>query len=796
MKSGFFLAVTLFFTSVHPLWAAVTEPDYPYSAAIIYKNAADDPSLACTDGLDEGCKTFFDRASVTCTDDQDYITRILEDPNQKFTTGPGLMGGTITHLPNLAPDTETFIEDYAGYLKGLMLGSSYPGDNNIAILDAACLALSKGQSFDRDECYCEELGIGTRREDGSCDLNEMNAAKGIPRTLTREQQYNLVKKRADHLKTNLCQNNNQGNCEPDHPCFGEGTVLKSTLANQVPDTYEEYASLDSFAREQIKSCVGSPSNTTKPLFLVVVPEWNKVTAKSIFNTTICGILDDFINLKVCHQYVPSYSLIAAPGLGAAEMSSLENQLTNTKNKWKETKDEIEAASNQPLNWSQISGSGNDAIIDAILQKAIANKNTCATKNTTMFMGSVFNTGDNSAKARFNFSILDFLKANGQSPFSFRMYLIAPEELAKLDILNATGKNSIGNSLLTLLKRFKQVDIPSGLVSAAESTTITKTIIDYDHPYDCYDPQTKQNKTCYPEIIVPVASGNAPEDTANLRGGGVVSRANLAKRILLSRNNTSHQSTTCYFNNEAQSNPKMINLALGQIEKFNDPRCNEYLNIYTSSEVNVCNATSHPPMLDASGACKICNSENFEFASNLPESLIKIFESAGQEFNVPGSVVMGIFFGEGGFQRITYNGKECYGPWTDESVQAASSCGGEIQNCQTCNVSGVGALGPLQQRPKYIDPATNGNPCNLYEAARNTAYQIHRGRVGYPTWEDTCAGINLHNNDGAHYSRSCTDWTLEDVATAARAHRGLCDPEFQNRVIDLWKQYTCGTGVNL
>jgi hypothetical protein len=49
---------------------------------------------------------------------------------------------------------------------------------------------------------------------------------------------------------------------------------------------------------------------------------------------------------------------------------------------------------------------------------------------------------------------------------------------------------------------------------------------------------------------------------------------------------------------------------------------------------------------------------------------------------------------------------------------------------------------------------------------------------------TCNGIS-YNTQGSPAS-TCTNWSIEDVATAYRLHRGICDTVSQTRFINIFQ----------
>ena len=191
------------------------------------------------------------------------------------------------------------------------------------------------------------------------------------------------------------------------------------------------------------------------------------------------------------------------------------------------------------------------------------------------------------------------------------------------------------------------------------------------------------------------------------------------------------------------------------------------NIECTAEVDL---LSLPP---ADPSCTgACNGYTFE-----SPTMQAIFESAASAYNVPVSVLLGIFFSEGGLNSNDDR--------SESAVLQASGPNCEVTDCDS-NVSGSGARGPWQFIPStwntvssaVIDAGVSDgrepNICNLldstFAAARLLSIGVN-GHSGYPTGAGgQCFGVAY--NRGSKQGSGCA-WTDSDVTTAARQYLGYC-----------------------
>lgn len=178
-----------------------------------------------------------------------------------------------------------------------------------------------------------------------------------------------------------------------------------------------------------------------------------------------------------------------------------------------------------------------------------------------------------------------------------------------------------------------------------------------------------------------------------------------------------------------------------------------------------------PSVDSSctgGACS-----GFEFPS---ETMGDIFKSAASFYKVPLSVLIGVFYNEGGFERYD---------WNEELVRASSGPNCEIPNCRSFNVSSTGAIGPWQfigwgdQATSAVTSAVNDgrtpNPCNLLDSTFAAAAKLARQKGGWGGYSSpTCVGVTL--NTGSSSSGNSCSWSDSDIVTAARQYLGYCDSQ--------------------
>ncbi|MCH7951622.1 hypothetical protein IH980_02730 [Patescibacteria group bacterium] len=222
--------------------------------------------------------------------------------------------------------------------------------------------------------------------------------------------------------------------------------------------------------------------------------------------------------------------------------------------------------------------------------------------------------------------------------------------------------------------------------------------------------------------------------------------------------------------------------------------------WTSGTYGACGSTSFcqvgacsdpgsmPSLSGGSGSCRVnCSS----LAGNsVPPLMRDIIGTAGQEYGVPGALIIAIMFAEGGFER-----QSCYGgAWSNALVEESSACGGQVPNCCNCNVSSSGARGTFQWIPRWfeayrdaaqaVDPSRAGDPCNFLDAAFATAKKLsleHGGAASYSP--PSCDGITY--NTLAPRKTSCGDWNSQDIATATRQYVGACNVDYQQNVFSAY-----------
>lgn len=214
--------------------------------------------------------------------------------------------------------------------------------------------------------------------------------------------------------------------------------------------------------------------------------------------------------------------------------------------------------------------------------------------------------------------------------------------------------------------------------------------------------------------------------------------------------------------------------------------------------STCTASSTLPSLpNQNSVCQTCN---FNFPS---ESMQKIFLAAASYYQVPTSVLVGIFYNEGGLNNrqkltdsyiISASGPNCQVPEED--------CGGHM--------SREGATGPWQFIPKYWDSISSGlandlvkagvsdgripNICNFLDSTFAAAKALQQGKFGNPNYiNNQCVGVSL--NRGSSSANGCS-WSQSDIVTAARQYLGYCedpqnpDPKFSPRPACLSNPNSC------
>ncbi|MEK7163692.1 MAG: hypothetical protein AAB768_00945, partial [Patescibacteria group bacterium] len=192
----------------------------------------------------------------------------------------------------------------------------------------------------------------------------------------------------------------------------------------------------------------------------------------------------------------------------------------------------------------------------------------------------------------------------------------------------------------------------------------------------------------------------------------------------------------------------------------------------SNNQNACTPTL-PTLPTVDPQCQTCS-------MSFPSSSMKnIFESAASFYKVPVSVLVGVFYNEGGLNPS-------WG-WDDAKVVAASGPNCQVANCDSGNTSSSGAKGPWQFLPNTWSSFSNAaseagvsdgrtsNICNLLDSTFAAAKKLSQERGGKDRYDPPqCVGYQLNTNKGP--SQSCT-WNKSDIVTSARQYLGYCeDPQ--------------------
>lgn len=205
-------------------------------------------------------------------------------------------------------------------------------------------------------------------------------------------------------------------------------------------------------------------------------------------------------------------------------------------------------------------------------------------------------------------------------------------------------------------------------------------------------------------------------------------------------------------------------------------------IFGTVEDPDCNSDSggsFPDLVDASSGCRLKNTgSSYSSIPALPPTLIAVLESAAETFQVPSSLILGLMYSEGAFNRKNWGWV-----YTEDNVQAW------IRNCAVmphCDINSSVAEGPLQWIPsswgeyknasQVADPGRTPNRCNLFDQIYATAQKASKEANGPPMRNfrapyDCCFGINFNTGNGGY--STCSDWDLQDVNTAIRQHTGSC-----------------------
>jgi len=189
--------------------------------------------------------------------------------------------------------------------------------------------------------------------------------------------------------------------------------------------------------------------------------------------------------------------------------------------------------------------------------------------------------------------------------------------------------------------------------------------------------------------------------------------------------------------------------------------------------------SIPKFVQASSQCSLSNiSAGYSSIPSLPPTLIAAFESAAESYQIPPSLLLGLMFGEGGFDRTSWGWV-----YTEENVQEW------VKGCSImphCDVNSSIAEGPFQWIPSswdehkgavnIIDSKREPNRCNLldqiYAAAKKVSAEANGPSIPNPRApHNFCFGINFNTGSGGY--STCGDWDLPDVNTGIRQWSGSC-----------------------
>lgn len=191
------------------------------------------------------------------------------------------------------------------------------------------------------------------------------------------------------------------------------------------------------------------------------------------------------------------------------------------------------------------------------------------------------------------------------------------------------------------------------------------------------------------------------------------------------------------------------------------------------------AGSIPNLPTASEECSLAKTSSKYSVITLPPTLIKAIEGAAESYQIPPSLVLGLMFGEGAFNRTNWGWV-----YTEANVKKW------IQGCELmphCDANSSVAEGPLQWIPssweehkdaiKIIDPQREPNRCNLldgiYAAAKKVSAEANGPSIPNPVRApiNSCFGIDFNTGNGGY--NTCGDWDIQDVATGIRQWSGSC-----------------------
>ncbi len=162
---------------------------------------------------------------------------------------------------------------------------------------------------------------------------------------------------------------------------------------------------------------------------------------------------------------------------------------------------------------------------------------------------------------------------------------------------------------------------------------------------------------------------------------------------------------------------------------------------------------------ASGSCSLGN-----IGLNVPPALKDIVNAAAETYKTPPSLILGIMYGEGLFEKGRFN-------WTDQNVKNWATCQ-KVPNCHETgddNFMGFNGNDFANIAPHILPDLQKLDPnkktlsqCNLMDAIYAEAWNLHDSADGGGGIPSTCFGINL----GGSIPTSCA-WDNGQYAAAIK-----------------------------
>jgi hypothetical protein len=778
------------------------DPDYRGSIfSILFKDAEDDCSI-----FEEGSPQWIEwlsTATVSCIEQPELVGSIVGDPDSItsiINSGGGSAAVGIEANVNFAPGSDE-LEEYPE-LDLHRQKISMEGQSDRARFTAECLYEGFTGEGWREECAAAK-GMDLRTSNNSVIANNLYSTW---EQRTSNPKYTIEKSLPERAEMVLaCNSDDQPDdvvCDNYYVANQDGLTSKdiSRTILERASTVEDYFELDIVEQQEVMSLKDTKAAGT--FYIVVVPIRQSYDSEE---GNIFEYLSYLFNFDP-DPIVIRGSLAAVHNIANANIEYLRDiSLPNTAEQViAQVRDEnyipihqvaslVSEGDEPPIDPEEIAGVSNQ-YHQLILNKINAVNPNCdiVEEPPTQTAGGVSDARtDGNAIISWLQSLLSPQDPNIEPFQAFIAYLVQPVETkeiqaairaAQASFFNPSDADTIANTKVGILQ-------PLEGDRARASIHIGNEVTTEEYPCD--------EGTCVRTITDEVRANFGASRRASITLDGGERTQWMEKEYIFGRiqnplNSDYLGEEECYWDGVARIEDANIDSIFGVTQGgFVAPNCTQ-LGEPPSSSLT-CDEGELPPLTQAQGACNLCNTF---LSDRIPPLMERIFESAGQEYGVPPSLVAGIMFAEGGFEPRT---TDCYGEYTDESVEEASVCGGEFQNCQTCNVSSEGALGPIQWIPTWMPTIDGrfsdllpewytGNPCNFSDAVYALTAKISRDFVGSPLWEDTCDGIDLHN-EIVNTHTGCGDWTIQDIATAARAHRGLCDPRYQNQIIQV---ATCST----